>query len=147
VLLLFALLVVGVIGVAVYTAPKSAATATQTSASLVPRAASEPDEPCASDGDSASALAAAEQWCAGGVFIKTTVKASNGTMVATLQFSRKGFAAWQSNRGEIVHRFRGMVDEIVNKTDMNVGIALFGPDGTLAGGCTRHRGDVESLCR
>lgn len=111
-----------------------------------PGVSSEPDEPCEASGDSAAGQAAAHKWCAGNIFTKVALKSNASTMSATMQFSRKGFRGWEANSGAVLHVLRADVDEIVTKTDLNVAMALFGPDGVLVGGCARRRGDLESTC-
>ncbi len=105
----------------------------------------EPDEPCRVEAPPA-ARAAAQNWCEGGVFTEVNVKNDARNFVVLLQFSKKGQAAWSDNKFGILNRFRGITDEMVEKTDLNVAFSFHGTDGEMLGGCARKAGDRESTC-
>lgn len=105
----------------------------------------QPDEPCIIEG-SASAKADMAPWCQGGIFTDISVKSDASHLVITMQFSRKGFAGWQANHVDVLDRFGGLTDQMARVTPGAIAIALFGPDGKMAGGCTRTVGAPRTNC-
>lgn len=106
---------------------------------------SEPDEPCRVEAP-ASARAAAQNWCEGGVFTLVNVNSDGRNFVVLLQFSKKGYRTWNSGKLGLLNRFRRVTDEVSQGADLNVALSLHDPDGQMVGGCVRKRSDSESTC-
>lgn len=105
----------------------------------------EPDEPCRVEAP-ASARAAAQNWCEGGVFTLVNVNADRSNFVVLLQFSKKGYRTWNSGKLSMLNRFRRVTDEVAQGADTNVALSLHDPNGQMVGGCVRKRSDSESTC-
>src|SRR5258708_2321652 len=105
----------------------------------------EPDQPCRVEAP-ASARAAAQNWCQGGVFTLVNVSNDANNFVVLLQFSNKGQATWMQGKLAVLNRFRLLTDEMVEKTDMNVAFSLHDTSGQMLGGCVRKRSARESTC-
>jgi hypothetical protein len=105
----------------------------------------EPDEPCQVEAP-ASARAAAQNWCEGGVFTRVNVNTDANNFIVVLQFSKKGFRVWDDQKFTLLNQFRRITDEMVEKADTNVAFSLHNPNGQMVGGCVRKRSATESTC-
>ncbi len=116
-----------------------------TTSTVVPGGQPEPDEPCSVEAP-ASARAAAQNWCEGGVFTRVNVSIDANNFVVMLQFSKKGQRTWADRKDTILNKFRQITDEMVEKTDINTAFSLHDTNGQLLGGCARKRAAHESTC-
>lgn len=64
-----------------------------------------------------------------------------------LQFSKKDFRGWENNKADVVERFRGVTNQMVDKVRLNVAFSLHNPDGRMVGGCARNTRQSEAVCK
>jgi hypothetical protein len=68
------------------------------------------------------------------------------SFIAMFVLSKKGQRSWTNGKQILLHMFRERTDEMVERTDSNVGFSVFDPNGQLVGGCGRLRTARESTC-
>lgn len=119
--------------------------ASQQSTATAAAVPAEPDEPCNVEAP-AAVREAAQNWCEGGMFTRVAVSKDANNFVVLLQLSKKGQQGYQGNKFGILNRLRGITDQMVERSDMNVAFSLHNTEGQAVGGCARRRGAPESTC-
>ena len=111
-----------------------------------PAPATAKDEPCRVEAP-AAARAAAQNWCADGVFTLVHVNTDANNFIVLLTFSQKSAQNFAARRFAVLNQFRRLADEMATASDMNVAFSFHDPNGQMVGGCARERSASESICR
>jgi hypothetical protein len=81
------------------------------------------------------------------MFTLVQVTSDANNFVALLPFSKKGLRAWTNGKYAVLHQFRSITDEIVEKADSSAAFSLYDTAGQLLGGCVRRRSEREATCK
>jgi hypothetical protein len=80
------------------------------------------------------------------MFTRVNVSNDANNFIVNLQLSKRGERSWRTERYAFQTRLRRIIDEMVEKADLNVTFSLHDQAGQLIGGCARRRAARESTC-
>jgi hypothetical protein len=91
--------------------------------------------------------AAAEQWCANGLFSRVSVTGDKENVIAVAQFSPNGGQIWQIQSSGLLATFPGLTEKMVTAAGgRNVSVSVHDPADQRVAACARATTDTEAKC-